>query len=164
MRGERGSGTEVEFTTAVIIFMAVFWFIYLQLSYTMVIKTHRTDFIYPTADFLSDRLIKEAGSPKNWTNYTDMTVLGLAFYDGKENPGILDVQKLDAIDGQWCNSKLKMIEGLNFTLEVNSTDGGGWKCLGSQPLGNPMVTRPVYVRYTNGSYYAGTIKVRLWPV
>ena len=160
MRNKKGS-MGLEFVVAISLFLVAFWFIYLQSTVLLLPKTFRNDVRQPGAEFVSTKLMSDPGyksgiaTPEDWDAGTGYDELGLALYSGSTKQGVLDRNKLNAVNGTSCSSlKLDVFEG-EFAYEVHSNLF--WACDAGFDK-NAYVQRPVYVK-VGGAYWKGVIRV-----
>ncbi len=160
MHKKKGS-VGLEFVVAISLFLVAFWFIYLQSTVLLLPKTFRNDVRQPGAEFVSTKLISDAGyessigTPEDWDAGTGYDELGFALYSGGTKSGILDRDKLTATNGTNCEGlKLDVFEG-EFAYEVHSNL---FFACNAKFNKNAYVQRPIYVK-SGGAYWKGVMRV-----
>ncbi|MCD6522789.1 MAG: hypothetical protein J7K68_03490 [Candidatus Diapherotrites archaeon] len=146
----------IEFVIAVTLFISAFWVLYLQGSTFITQRIVRNDVRYPAMYMFSEKIMKEAGEPKDWNATNTYTTFGLAYYDGKTYASILDENKLDAMNGSACPT-MELFNGIDFAIKVR-TKAKVWECT-TNIKKITSIQRPVYVRMNSGAYKEGVIYV-----
>jgi hypothetical protein len=123
-------------------------------------STYIPDYKRILAYEISEKLINSPGEPKDWRQIRDVNSFGLAYYDGFFTyPNILDLQKLNQIDGYNC-SLLKEKLGINteFSIEV-VTQGYHIICDNPYVKKDRYVERIIRVTPNGVAYLDGVLRV-----
>lgn len=136
----------IEFVVATAIFLAAFWFIYLQSALMLTPQLQRSDVRELGVEYYSSLLI------------TDDTEGFAVTHAGSARPGVLDKALLDAAHHENCaDVQSDYVAGMDFAFRV-TTAVQQWEC-NSTIAEEGVVQRAVYVKFAGVNYEPGIVEV-----
>jgi hypothetical protein len=142
MRPSRGR-IGVEFVVSTALFLAAFWYIYIQSALMLAPQLQRADVRETAVELYSSIL---AADPDE------------GFAEDGSGANILDTAKLDAVDGLGCaDVQSDLMAGAEFAFKV-TTEPQEWACSTGIPK-EGVVRRLVFVRFAGLAYHPGILEV-----
>jgi len=152
---------EYDIIVAVVLFLAAYVVTMRTAIYPMV-RTERTTDPYQHGNtLLTQMLIQSPGEPEDWNDINEVQTLGLSHHDKGNSPNILDIEKLEAIDGVECEVlRDKLPTDTSVKIRIDS-DGGPYECIGE--IWTPERRKESVFYVWNGTDYAeGRGTIRVW--
>ncbi len=154
MRTSKGTAG-MEFVVATTLFLAAFWFIYIQGALMLMPQLHRGDIRETGINFYSTVLATDTGIPQDWVN--NPTKIGFAEYEESPQANILNKTKLDWAHYRECSEIHEgIMAGMEFAFSVTSS-AGYWEC-NTTIIKEGSVKRGVYI-HIGTEYYPGVLEV-----
>lgn len=142
MRSAKGA-IGIEFVISVALFLAAFWFIYLQSAFMLAPQLQRGDVRELGVEFYSTMMITDS-------------VEGYAI-----SSGVLNKTLLDNDNGLNCTDvQNEHVVGMEFAWKVSSA-AGSWECVTDIPK-EGVVKRAAYVHFAGMAYHPAIVEV--WAV
>ncbi|MBS3060647.1 MAG: hypothetical protein J4432_04020 [DPANN group archaeon] len=164
--GRRGN-YNFDFIIALAFFLGFYATIFTILPYYEVQPTIIEDPLKEESAYLEHVLIRTPGYPSNWTTLSEVQRIGLAVENETIEYGILDSNKVLAINAQDC-SALQHLSGIttNFKIRIE-TGSTSYECNTSISGAARYLEKPVSIREDNATamtvaYETGKIRIWIW--
>jgi len=152
---------EYDIVIAVVLFLAAYVVTMRTSIYPMIRTERRTDPYEPGNDLMEQIIIRTPGEPRDWSSMDEVQTLGLSHHDKGNSPNILDIDKLEAINGMDCGILEDKIP-VDTSIEIRVESGEGThECFEEGWTPDRKKQSTIYV--WNGTHYVeGRATIKVW--
>ena len=145
-------GMEYDFVLSILVFLSAYAAIVYESPFIIQPYKSVPDQVYANAVLSEKALLGTAGEPLNWNNVSTAKTVGLLLFDGQVEQGVLDPNKVLALNNTNCSEiaeKAGLVTG-NILVKV-SWAGNVSQCVPKDIVGSPRhLERTVSVNGTLG--------------